>query len=172
MKIYNYSNTTKEYIYESIADKDPLDEDNFLIPAHATIVPPLDYKEGFVGVWNDAKWEYIEDYRGVEIYDIDGNKSKVDYLGAIRNGFTVSYTFPEIERSISPISMRQCRLKLFKMGLLEVVEAEMAKNKTLLIEWEYATEINIDNPLVLMLSEKLELNEEERIKMFEEARLL
>jgi hypothetical protein len=73
---------------------------------------------------------------------------------------------------ITPISMRQCRLKLLKMNLLELVETEMAKDKTLSIEWEYATEITIDNPLVLMLSEKLGLSEEARIKMFEEARLL
>jgi len=73
---------------------------------------------------------------------------------------------------VAPISMRQCRLKLLKMNLLEVVEAEMQKDKALSIEWEYATEIAINNPLVLMLSEKLGLNEEARIKMFEEARLL
>jgi len=75
-------------------------------------------------------------------------------------------------RRIKPISMRQCRLMLLKMNLLEVVEAEMQKDKELSIEWEYATEIKIDNPLVLMLSEKLGLNEEARIAMFEEARLL
>ncbi len=73
---------------------------------------------------------------------------------------------------IAPISMRQCRLKLLSMGLLESIEAEMVKDKALSIEWEYATEIAIDNPLVLMLSAKLELSEEARVAMFEEARLL
>jgi Fe2+ transport system protein FeoA len=71
-----------------------------------------------------------------------------------------------------PLSMRQCRLKLLSMGLLESIDTEMTKDKTLSIEWEYATEIKIDNPLVLMLSEKLGLDEGARIKMFEEARLL
>jgi hypothetical protein len=58
------------------------------------------------------------------------------------------------------------------MNLLEAVESEMAKDKGLNIEWEYATKIAINNPLVLMLSEKLGLSEEARIAMFEEARLL
>jgi hypothetical protein len=75
-------------------------------------------------------------------------------------------------RRTSPISMRQCRLKLLLMGLLASVEGEMQKDKALSIEWEYATEIAIDNPLVLMLSEKLGLDDEARITMFEEARLL
>lgn len=73
---------------------------------------------------------------------------------------------------IAPISMRQCRLMLLKMGLLEAIETDMTKDKALSIEWEYATEVAIDNPLVLMLSEKLGLSEEARIAMFEEARLL
>jgi hypothetical protein len=78
----------------------------------------------------------------------------------------------EILGEIQPISMRQCRLKLLSMGLLELVDTEMQKDKELSIEWEYATEIMINNPLVCMLSEKLGLNEQARVKMFEEARLL
>ncbi len=78
----------------------------------------------------------------------------------------------ETTKNTASISMRQCRLKLLQMNLLETVEAEMQKDKELSIEWEYATEIKIDNPLVLMLSEKLGLTEEAMIKMFEEARLL
>jgi|GEM_PF-6219038 len=78
----------------------------------------------------------------------------------------------ETKPYVAPVSMRQCRLKLLSMGLLESIEAEMVKDKALSIEWEYATEIAIDNPLVLMLSEKLGLSEEDRVTMFEEARLL
>jgi hypothetical protein len=78
----------------------------------------------------------------------------------------------ETKPYVAPISMRQCRLMLLGMGLLELVETEMAKDKTLSIEWEYATEIKIDNPLVVMLSEKLGLDEEARVEMFKEARLL
>jgi len=172
MKIYIYDRITKEYLGEDEADQDPLDKDNFLIPANATTKAPLENKEGFANIWNSAEWIHEEDNRGVKIFDLNGNSSTVDYLGAIRDGFATSYT-PIIEAPrIAPLSMRQCRLKLLKMNLLEVVEAEMQKDKALSIEWEYATEIAINNPLVLMLSEKLGLNEEARIKMFEEARLL
>jgi hypothetical protein len=82
------------------------------------------------------------------------------------------FSYDNMKKKIDAISMRQCRLKLLSMGLLESIEAEMAKDKTLSIEWEYATEVAIDNPLVLMLSEKLGLNEEDRVAMFEEARKL
>jgi len=139
-------------------------------------------KAGFyVRVENDNKIITYLNNNIHEIKDIDIPISFEDYDYALSinanfldaNNKPIRIDNAEIVKPyVAPITMRQCRLKLFKMGLLEVVEAEMAKNKTLLIEWEYATEINIDNPLVLMLSEKLELNEEERIKMFEEARLL
>jgi hypothetical protein len=90
----------------------------------------------------------------------------------IREDEIILLTTGNTTRFFAPISMRQCRLKLLKMNLLELVETEMQKDKTLSIEWEYATEINIDNPLVLMFSEKLGLTEEARVTMFEEARLL
>ncbi len=95
-----------------------------------------------------------------------------NFLDANNKPIRIDSSVDIVKPYIAPISMRQCRLKLLKMNLLELVETEMAKDKTLSIEWEYATEITIDNPLVLMLSEKLGLSEEARIKMFEEARLL
>jgi hypothetical protein len=108
---------------------------------------------------NVVEFEKYEKY--VEIFEVEKRRQEKELENLV-----LQY------RRISPISMRQCRLKLLSMGLLDMVEAEMVKDKVLSIEWEYATEIAIDNPLVLMLSEKLGLNEEARIKMFEEARLL
>ncbi len=95
-----------------------------------------------------------------------------NFLDANNKPIRIDSSVDIVKPYIAPISMRQCRLKLLKMNLLELVETEMAKDKTLSIEWEYATEINIDNPLVLMRSKKLGLDKETMIKMFEEARLL
>lgn len=92
MKIHHYHPKTKEYLGEGLADKDPMVEDNWLIPANATTVEPLIKKDGFAIVLNNTKtaWEYVEDSRGKIVYNTTTKQSeKVDYLGEIESGWTL-----------------------------------------------------------------------------------
>jgi len=91
MKIYNYNRNTKEYISTSQATEDPLEKGKYLIPALATVVAISTNKDNFTQIFNEKKnvWEYIEDNRGKIVYNtISKQKSKVDYLGVIKSGFT------------------------------------------------------------------------------------
>ena len=59
------------------------------------------------------------------------------------------------------VSMRQARLALLGAELLDIVEtAIQAADKSVQIEWEYATEVRRDSPLVVSLSQSLGLTEE------------
>lgn len=92
MDIYNFNKETKEFISKTIAMESPLEKGVFFIPANATIIKPLDTKENFAVCFNENKeeWEYIEDNRNITIYSITTKEpSIVDYLGAIKNGFTL-----------------------------------------------------------------------------------
>ena len=91
MKIYNYDKVTKEFISETNATESPLEKGKYLVPANATTIKVNAVKTGYTRVFNETKkvWEYVEDNRGMIIYDTGTKQeSKVDYLGAIKSGFT------------------------------------------------------------------------------------
>ena len=70
------------------------------------------------------------------------------------------------------ITMRQARLYLLSIGLLNQVETVIARNEEWKIEWEYATEVQKDSPLVLALAKELNLTPESIDLMFNEAGVL
>lgn len=91
MKVFNYDKKTKEFISQSEAIKSPLEEDVYLIPANSTKLNPLDPKDGFAVCFDEEneEWDYIEDNRGKTVYSTkDKQELKVDYLGAIKTGYT------------------------------------------------------------------------------------
>lgn len=75
------------------------------------------------------------------------------------------------------VSMRQCRLALLQSGLLTTVNAALAAlpgevGENARIEWEYATEVERDWPLVLQLATALGLSESQIDDLFTLARSL
>lgn len=60
MNIYHYHPETKKYLGNGVADVDPMDSNNHLIPANATTVEcTLEETEGFIRVFNEEteQWE-------------------------------------------------------------------------------------------------------------------
>lgn len=47
------------YCGKSVADKSPIEDDVFLIPAYATLIKPLDDKENFTQKFDGEKWNYV-----------------------------------------------------------------------------------------------------------------
>lgn len=60
MKIFHYHEITGELLCEGVADADPLDIGNWLIPAHATNVQPPELVEGSSRHFVAGGWEYRE----------------------------------------------------------------------------------------------------------------
>lgn len=89
----------------------------------------------------------------------------------------VTKTPEEIEASLksqipSAVTMRQGRLALLQFGLLDTVDSALAaiedsiQRRAAQIEWEYATEIRRDSPLVTQLSSSLGLTEKQMDQLF------
>ncbi len=95
MKIYNYHPDTKEYLSEGVADPDPLDPGNWLIPGSSVTFPPPDPIPGKNIHFEDGSWVYkdpppepeppsanftYKDFRAFEYPDF------TDYLDGIVKG--------------------------------------------------------------------------------------
>ena len=84
----------------------------------------------------------------------------------------------EIEAYIEPepiliipqvITMRQARLQLLEVGLLDDVEALVALDRKSQIEWEYANEVYRQSPLIESVKGALNLTDMQIDNMFIEA---
>lgn len=61
------------------------------LAAHSTEHQPLEAKQGFAVIYDEGltSWSYIEDHRKTVVYSTsDKQRSEIDYLGAIKEGFT------------------------------------------------------------------------------------
>lgn len=78
--------------------------------------------------------------------------------------WTVSQKSPKVPGSVSA---RQARLALEDAGLLDTIDAAFTgKAKKSRIEWEYATEIRRDSPLVASMAAELGLTAEQLDQLF------
>lgn len=67
------------------------------------------------------------------------------------------------------ITMRQARLHLLEVGLLDDVEAVIALDRKSQIEWEYANEVYRQSPLIESVKEAMSLTDKQIDNMFLEA---
>jgi hypothetical protein len=102
---YNYDKETKEFVSEELANLDPAETELqgkkvFLLPAHATFVPPPISEDGKIQVFNEAtkKWSVRSDLRGTKYYDpTDGTEGEITKIGKrLPKGFTTEMPDPDI----------------------------------------------------------------------------
>jgi hypothetical protein len=87
------------------------------------------------------------------------------------------YVAPEVPAP-APVSMRQARLALLEVGLLDAVQAALdalpdaQARRAAQIEWESAQEVRFESPLVQLLAPALQLDDGQLRALFERARVL
>lgn len=80
MKLYLFNIRTGEYIGEKMANANPANPSQYLIPANATDIEPPAIEDGQIALFNmvNKTWEVINDPRGIW-YNID-TKQQVTVL--------------------------------------------------------------------------------------------
>lgn len=112
-----------------------------------------------------AKWLTPEEYAS---YCEDPSR-----LGAIVESY-LAHSPPPAKNSVS---MRQARLALLQSGLLTSINTALEtlpgeEGEKARIEWEYATEVDRDWPLVNTLAEHMSITQEQLNDLFDLARTL
>lgn len=122
------------------------------------------YDEVFTDITKNAKYLSVHDYETpIQNTNEDGTTDTM-----YKNKYIGKFAVPD-EIVPSSISMRQCRLYLLFIELLDEVESIVSMNKASQIEWEYSTVVERDNLLIKTMQENLNLDDRSVDKMFIEA---
>lgn len=102
------------------------------------------------------------------------NEAGIAQIGWLYDGQTFTPPPPEPEPVPDAVSMRQARLALSRNGLLANAETAIAgmtgsAGDEARIEWEYATELRRDHPLVVALGQTLGLDDAAKDDLFRQA---
>ncbi len=129
--------------------------------------------ESFLAKQNIVKVEY----EAQPVIDDFTQKVEQDKLATLENGvYTIKYrVLPKTEveiveyrksqvpQSITPL---QSKLQLLKLGLLDEVEALVTGDRTAQLYWEYASVIERDNAVLLLMANSIGLTSEQVDEMF------
>lgn len=152
-------------------------EDNNVVLMFANVSFPngvLD--ESFLAKQNIVKVEY----EAQPVIDDFTQDVEQDKLATLENGVyiikyrvlpktedeIIEYRKSQVPQSITPL---QAKLQLLKLGLLDEVELLVTGDRTSQLYWEYASVIERDNEILLMMAEQLGLTSEQVDEMFIEA---
>ena len=125
-------------------------------------------KEPFNGKEQPEDWIEIEEF--IDLAKLKGNQpNSYSVLDEDSKSWIEDMELKkEYEKSLIPrtITLRQARLYLLSINLLDDLENIISQNRVYQIEWEYANQIERESPLVVILGQALELNEERIDEMF------
>lgn len=74
------------YVCQTLADQDPVQPENWLLPAGCVEADPPEARSGFAARWQPEKkaWQYLPDYRGQTVYHTQtGQPETADTIGTL-----------------------------------------------------------------------------------------
>ena len=132
--------------------------------------------EAFLSEQNIVKVEY----EAQPVIDDFTQKVEQDKLATLENGVyiikyrvlpkteveIVEYRKSQVPQSITPL---QAKLQLLKLGLLDEVDALVTSDRASQLYWEYASVVERDNAVLLLMANSIGLTSEQVDEMFMEA---
>lgn len=109
--IYNYHPITREYLNQGLADPDPLEPGNFLLPAHSTEIAPPNISAYEIAVYLVDEWVIMADHRGETWYLPNREPVEIKEIGVS----------PEQDWTLEPSALTLTELIKAKLKEINVV---------------------------------------------------
>lgn len=138
MKIYNAHPVTGEFMGESLAEADPLEEGKWLIPAHAYLDEPPLPGENQAVIRKGESWDFVEDFRGTSYYMNGAQRYVIEDLGVPVPSGATSEPPPPTLAELTSAALVQRDSFLFTAGL-RIAPLQDA------VELEEATDADVAN---------------------------
>jgi hypothetical protein len=117
--------------------------------------------------YGNAEQTVIISADGMSIPAVGGNRHYREVLDWVEAGGVIEPYEAPPPPPVTTVTPRQARLALSAAGLLPTVEAMIAAaDPATKITWEYATEFDRNNPLIIALGAQLNLTEEQIDNLF------
>lgn len=178
MRIWNYRPSTGELIGEGVADPNPVEEGEWIVPAYATTISPGTPQPGFVWQWDGSTWRSTRDCRGQTWWKADAEFNTepvvIDFIGEPQvHGFTkIEPAAPPIVVLPILVSPRQIRLALTKLGWRMAFESYViSAGQDVIDTWQFASKFERDG-MVNIVAEAIGKTTEEIDVLFEVAKTL
>ncbi|SPL71512.1 hypothetical protein [Acinetobacter stercoris] len=166
------------------------------LPAQSTNIQPPTAEQGFIPVFDveNQQWGLVEDHRRKTVYSTDtGLSSTVDYVGAIKDGFTFNAPQSVYEqweddhwidprsdaekeadrlKAFAPLTRRQFKLTLLEHDLLDQIEQaidsiqDATQKKKVQIEYAESEKFERSNESVRYMLGILKLSDEQVDEMW------
>jgi hypothetical protein len=156
MQIWRYHPTTGELLGSTAADPNPVEEGQWIMPAHSTPIAPPTPQPGFAETFIGSSWSTVADHRGetwwptAQQYN-DKPGVVVDVLGD-PGAHGLTKTEPPAAPVVVPpivVSALQIRLALSQQGLRAEVEAYVATaDQATKDSWQFATSFERDSSMI------------------------
>ena len=125
---FDNTNVLKPYTHQLDANDDTLPPDNAL-----RIAP--EFKENFHPCEKNGGWYLVEDYRDKTVYNIETKEPfKIDYLGPIKEGFTLLEPFPFSEWNGKKWILDEDEQKAFKIKQNKQLKESLLKEANIEID--------------------------------------
>ena len=128
-------------------------------------------KEPFIGREQPEDWNEIEEFIAIAKLKSNRPNSYSVWSEDTKSWIEDMELKKEYEKSLIPktITLRQARLYLLSINLLDDLENIISQNRAYKIEWEYANQIERESHLVIVLGQALNLDSDAIDDMFMEA---
>jgi hypothetical protein len=181
MQIWNYHPITGELLGPGVADPNPMEPGEWIMPAHATTASPGDPRAGHVYQFSGSAWQSVPDHRGEMWWRADAEfNTEPVLIDLIGDPAEFDPPLTNVEPPAPPVvvppvvvTAKQIRLALNQIGFRAAVEGWVqAADQDTKDTWQYGTEFARADSPVTDAAEAYGKTPEEVDELFELAKTL